>query len=180
VPQAEQHTPRAAPDTAAYPNTYAAAAPNLAVNLGALAGVGRRAVATILDFIVLFFTFVGMGGLVGAVGSETNASNVVVCGWLLLFLLYYPLTERYLSATIGKLALGLRVVKENGAPLGWQEALLRYVLVIVDAFPYVVPFLLGAIVIWTSPSKQRLGDRVANTLVVKRDALDTLRLAQEF
>ncbi|MGZ8876324.1 MAG: hypothetical protein ACXW1F_07570 [Halobacteriota archaeon] len=40
-------------------------------------------------------------------------------------------------------------------------------LLIIDAIPFIIPFLLGAILIWTSDKRQRIGDRVAHTVVVK-------------
>jgi hypothetical protein len=37
----------------------------------------------------------------------------------------------------------------------------------IDAIPYLIPHLLGAILIWSSDKSQRLGDRVAYTVAVK-------------
>ncbi len=42
---------------------------------------------------------------------------------------------------------------------------------IVDAFPYVFPYLVGAISVWASPNQQRLGDRWANTVVVTKESI---------
>jgi hypothetical protein len=36
----------------------------------------------------------------------------------------------------------------------------------LDAFPYVVPYLVGAVAISNSPKLQRWGDRTAETIVV--------------
>jgi uncharacterized RDD family membrane protein YckC len=137
------------------------------------AGVGRRAAATFIDLIFIFFTFVGMGGLVGA---AEGASTGIACAWLVFFALYYPVMERYLGGTLGKLVMGLRVVRADGSPLDWGTIILRNVLRIVDGLFF---YLLGAILIWASPTNQRLGDRVAKTLVVNKRAL-TWAPAQQF
>ncbi len=68
------------------------------------------------------------------------------------------------GATLGKMALGLRVVRVDGAPISWSESVIRNLLRIVDCLVF---YILGAILIWTSPLKQRLGDKVAHTVVVK-------------
>jgi len=69
------------------------------------------------------------------------------------------------GATLGKRILGLRVVKIDGSPIGWSESIIRNLLRIIDGL---FAYLVGAILIWTSPQRQRLGDRVAKTVVVRR------------
>jgi uncharacterized RDD family membrane protein YckC len=76
------------------------------------------------------------------------------------------LMEGKYGASLGKRATRLRVVTEDGLPIDLEAALIRNVLRFLDAFPYLVPYLLGAIVASRSPMKQRFGDRVAETIVV--------------
>jgi uncharacterized RDD family membrane protein YckC len=65
--------------------------------------------------------------------------------------------------------VGLRVVKKEGAaPLDWQASTVRNVLRLIDGLFF---YLVGAIFIWTSKDRQRLGDRLANTVVVRATAL---------
>ena len=64
------------------------------------------------------------------------------------------------------MAMKIKVVKEDGSKIGYVDALVRSLLLIIDAIPYVIPFLLGAILIWTSDTRQRIGDRAAHTVVV--------------
>ena len=71
------------------------------------------------------------------------------------------------GATLGKMALGLRVVKTDGSPITWTDSIIRNLLRIIDGL---FIYLVGAIFVWTSPLKQRLGDRAAHTVVVKRRA----------
>jgi uncharacterized RDD family membrane protein YckC len=62
--------------------------------------------------------------------------------------------------------LGIRVATVDGSRISWGASIIRNILRIIDALPFF--YLLGAILIWTSPQKQRLGDRVAKTVVVRR------------
>lgn len=71
--------------------------------------------------------------------------------------------------TIGKLATGVRVVQEDGRPPGLVKALLRWLLWIVDAFPYFLP-LVGFIVGLTTVGHRRVGDMAAKTFVVRSSA----------
>ena len=68
---------------------------------------------------------------------------------------------------------GLRVVREDGSKPGFVKALVRWVLWIVDGFPYVIPGLTGFIVALSTPGHRRVGDMAANTFVVKRAAAGT-------
>jgi uncharacterized RDD family membrane protein YckC len=136
-------------------------------------GVGRRLLAFIIDGIV----FLIVNWVIGVIfhAGITNVNGVMTYnssgpGAALQFIIpfvYYIVMEAMWGATLGKMALGLRVVKLDGASIGWGEAVVRNLLRIVDGIPYFVPYLLGAILIWTSPTRQRLGDRVAKTVVVR-------------
>lgn len=56
----------------------------------------------------------------------------------------------------------------DGSPAGYWKAFVRSLVRVVDAAPWIIPYLVGAIAVWNSPSKQRLGDRVAQTVVVQK------------
>lgn len=78
------------------------------------------------------------------------------------FLAYYALCEGLGGATVGKLLLGLLVVRTDGGPCGLGAALLRAVLRFIDGLLFGLPALLSM----REPLNQRLGDRAAGTLVV--------------
>jgi uncharacterized RDD family membrane protein YckC len=99
--------------------------------------------------------------------------------WLVL--LGYPLVmEATRGGTVGKLLLGMQVRKMDGRPAGWGGAALRMVCWIVDGFPYVLPGGVAMLLIGTSPLRQRLGDRVAGTVVVRKDATLTATPGERF
>ena len=110
---------------------------------------------------------VAVGPLLANAVTIALAALTWTCLLALLGIAYYPVMEVLLGGTVGKLVLGLKVVKENGAPVDWGASIIRTLLRIVDGL---FVYLVAAIVVWTSPTKQRLGDRVAKTLVVKKGA----------
>ena len=115
-----------------------------------------------------------VGGAAGAANSEgaTNAAAgiiglIVVLLWLAASaaaIAYFPYMEATQGATFGKKALGLRVVRLDGSPIGWSEAILRFLLRIVD---FQFSGLVALICVITTEKQQRVGDMVAKTLVVK-------------
>jgi uncharacterized RDD family membrane protein YckC len=151
-------------------------------------GVGPRAAATIADWIVGFIVVgVPLLGLFGhhrtthqngAVTTSWSTSDPkVTAAWVVLGIAYYVVFEATLGATPGKFMLGLRVRMADGAACTWRAATIRNALRVVDGLPYFIPYLLGAVVVWSDdpePSGQRyrrrrrVGDRVAGTLVVYR------------
>ena len=85
----------------------------------------------------------------------------------ILWVLYSTLLLGRYGQSVGKMLVKIKVVKEDSSRISYRDAFVRTVLAVIDAIPYVIPYLLGAILIWTSDKKQRLGDRVAHTVVVK-------------
>jgi len=123
-------------------------------------GVGPRFLAVLIDTIIIGV----VAGILSAIFRNSGLSGGVTG---LLTLAYFIVMEATQGATLGKMALGLRVVKTDGSPITWTDSLIRNLLRIIDGL---FVYLVGAIFIWTSPLKQRLGDRAAHTVVVKRRA----------
>ncbi len=133
-------------------------------------GIGIRALSIILDTIVLgiLFYIIGAiyaGGLTYNIqfyGTEAIAAGGLVS---LVGFLYFVLLEGLKGQTLGKMATGIKVVKENGEPCDLISSLIRNILRIIDGiFAYIV----GAIIIANSENNQRLGDIAGNTIVVKK------------
>ena len=87
---------------------------------------------------------------------------------LILFLgewWYFAYCEAFRSgATPGKRYMGIKVVRQDGGPVGMEAAMIRNLIRFVDALP--VLYGAGLISSLSSPTFQRLGDRVAGTLVI--------------
>jgi uncharacterized RDD family membrane protein YckC len=135
-------------------------------------GVGRRFVAIFVDSIVLLI----LSGPFAEIRRGDGYLQVDWTGWRifwpsLIVIFYFVLLEGIAGATIGKFLTGIRVVNQDGTKLTWSASIVRNIARIVDAFPYVVPYLVAAISVWASPIQQRLGDRWANTVVVTKESL---------
>ena len=68
----------------------------------------------------------------------------------------------------GRAAAGIRLVDAQGRPPGVLRSFLRWVLWIVDQFPYFVP-LVGWICVLATKKNQRVGDMAAKTYTVKKE-----------
>ena len=84
---------------------------------------------------------------------------------LLSFFFYYLLMESVFGATLGKFVTRLRVLETNGHPPSLGNVFIRNFLRIVD---YPLAFIIAVISMESSPLNQRLGDRAANTIVIKK------------
>lgn len=127
-------------------------------------GNGIRAAAVIIDFVV----WASIGYLIALATGGTTAGGFELQGgpaflWFLSYFAYYVFMEGYLGWTVGKKAVGIKVVGVDGEPIGLQTSVVRNVLRVVDGLFF---YLVGAVFVWRSESKQRLGDRVAETYVV--------------
>lgn len=95
--------------------------------------------------------------------KQTAMTRLIVVA-LAAQLAYFALFEGLLGTTPGKRVFRLRVVRAaDGRPCGPAAALVRTLLRLVDNLAFSLP---GIAAIMSSPLRQRLGDRVAHTLVV--------------
>lgn len=143
------------------------------------AGLGRRALALIVDgalsvIVVLSLAAVGGGvksttvvGPNGAVHSySVNMNGLPLLLTVLIWLLYMTYMEGTSGASLGKRLTGISVVAVDGSPIDKRMALIRNLVRVVDAFPF---YLLGLLFALSSPRRQRLGDRAKGTVVVPAD-----------
>jgi len=137
-------------------------------------GVGIRFVAQILDgiIILIFYFVVGyiiasiFGGLKeGGFELHDGPAFLVIMLTLGFGITYFTILESlWRGQSLGKKLAGIQVVREDGKPIDLTAAVVRNILRLVDGFAC---YLVAAILVWNSPLKQRLGDRIAHTVVVK-------------
>jgi uncharacterized RDD family membrane protein YckC len=132
---------------------------------------GRRVLATIVDAIIFSVYFWVLAMLFGTSSTEAGGISLSLGGLgTLLYLLgvfaYYLVLEGYLGQTVGKMLLGIKVVREDdGGVPGLGAAALRTVLRLIDGlFLYAVAF----VSVLASQKNRRLGDMVGKTLVVRK------------
>lgn len=88
----------------------------------------------------------------------------VMGGTVLAAFLYFWFFEAVFSRTLGKMSLGLKVVRQENRGAGIWASFLRNLLRIVDVLP--VFYVFGLIAILKTAHQQRVGDLVAKTYVV--------------
>jgi len=148
-----------------------------------IAGLGARAFAYLVDLVVLFLLWVlGLvvysvsGDLLRDVQALTWAGQLGAVAAVLLSGWGWDVLWEVAAGgqTPGKRALGIRVVCADGAPVGIAESLARNLLRAVE-----VPFgyAPGVLSVALSPRRQRLGDLVAGTLVVRERRYELSRYA---
>jgi uncharacterized RDD family membrane protein YckC len=138
-----------------------------------IASVASRAASGIIDLVaagVLFF-----GGWIATGVVSSGMSEAV--GRTILILMVAGITVGVPTVvetvtrgrTLGKLALGLRVVRDDGGPITARHALTRALV----GFPEIYLPLLGSgalVAALVSPRAKRLGDMAAGTYVVSQRA----------
>ncbi|MCM0678880.1 RDD family protein, partial [Micromonospora phytophila] len=140
------------------------------------ARIGSRVLALLLDVLaqlviaLLLFMLIGFG-LATLPFDGALASAVATVGVILVLVGYPVLFERFNHGrTLGKMAVGLRVVSADGAPVGARQSLTRALVGVAVEWPGLVLPLLswvaGVTVMLTDRRGRRLGDLVAGTLVV--------------
>src|SRR5213082_2736107 len=134
-----------------------------------VAGLGTRAIAQILDLLILAGVLVGItfaAIAVGQAGSSTIAFLVGVLGGFVVVFGYFWTCEAFWSGqTIGKKVFRLRAVGDRGEPMTFFQAGIRNIVRIVDFLPYA--YGVGLVVLFLNGRGKRLGDLAAGTIVVK-------------
>lgn len=146
-------------------------------------GVGRRFLATVIDWLFALLWVIPLSQVTKIVthdlgGGTLTSYRFQLDGWrfavaALITVFYYIVLEGILGATVGKFLFGVRVVREDGSKMGWGASITRNLLRVVDLFPFVIPYLLGSVMVWTGGSqKQRIGDRAAGTVVIRNGSAE--------
>ena len=130
------------------------------------AGLVPRALAFAVDLAIrgaiLLALFISLG-LLGKFGMGLGALLLFLVQWWYM-VLFEVLNQ---GRTPSKHWLGLRVVHDDGTPVGWASSLTRNLLRFVDLLPF--GYFLGALSCLGHPAFKRLGDIAAGTLVVYQE-----------
>ena len=129
-----------------------------------------RAIALLIDFIILFFYILIAFSFVGALDAGLQIydfESVLIFFIVFVPATFYSLILNYLlkGQTVGKIAMGIRVVKLNGHNANLNDYLLRWTFRIIDIWFSIGA--IGALFISTTDKGQRLGDILAETAVVR-------------
>lgn len=162
-----------------------------------LAGPASRLAAAFLDYLILGTLFLALVLVLASAGvialgwrdvldpeswsriSSFTAATLLGSAYGVHTFYFVLLEWRFAGQTPGKMALGLRVVRDGGYALGFGAAFLRNLMRPIDMMPGF--YLLGLSAVLLSSQRKRIGDQVAGTLVVRHDhaPAPTLRFAGE-
>lgn len=147
---------------------------------------GRRIMAALIDIALWFFIGIIAAALFGeshvVYNTVTNeAGQVLNSGptytkyltgvplqiYWVLSLAYVFVGEALYGQTLGKRLMSIKVVRLDYTKISWRQSVIRNLLRIVDALPYIIPYMIGLATIATTDRHQRVGDKVAHTMVAR-------------
>lgn len=167
-----------------------------------IAPIGKRLSAWLIDIVIICVYFYAIVRLIYPMFSlgkvVTTAAYVLIL--FIPVMLYQLILEILMNGqTLGKMAVGIKVMDRDGQEPTLGQYLIRWILYVGNMFVYVVPIILltvpGALpfllivylpdflAMVISPRSQRLGDLAAGTVVVDKryvpDIRETIYLAIE-
>lgn len=140
------------------------------------AGFLIRVLAYLMDQVMVWLTLV-MLGLIGYIAIETGAflvgfsseelrlmfSPLIFTCCLATYAIYYTFYHGYYGQTLGKILLGLKVIRTNGEDLSYSVAFKRFLGYFASSFFFGFGYLMP---IFTK-RRQALHDKIADTVVIK-------------
>ena len=146
-----------------------------------VARLGSRMLAFVVDLAVLFgaaimlttiSTYVLSQLASSGVDVDTALTSAVIVIDLVILFVIIPAAVETLSKgrSVGKLAAGLRVVRDDGGPIRFRHAFVRALVGLGLEFPgLVLPGITWLVGLWTmlvNPAGKRIGDLAAGTVVI--------------
>ncbi len=131
-----------------------------------LSEVGSRSLAYAIDALIRI-------AVVAVFFAFARITNLFVAGWGFPFVVtlaiigfgYHPVLEAATGGkTPGKHFVGIRVIKADGTRISVLDSFIRNILRLVDMFPF--GYLLGMTIMFLERHNRRIGDIVADTLVI--------------
>jgi CAAX protease family protein len=130
------------------------------------AGLLQRLAAILIDLLIAWIVLAVTVNVIvpGAVGNDPTSRETATLGLITLLVLtvwfnYFVVSEWRWGQTLGKRAVGILVADEGGGKPSWNRALVRNLLLVPDA-------IVGLVLVPLSARRQRLGDRLAHTVVL--------------
>ncbi len=132
----------------------------------------RRSAACVVDSAIIAVVYVAL-----IVVSQSSTmlwkipTSLAEAAYLIsLTFVYYFVQEGFFSATIGKSILRLRVLSKDGEPCSTGASFKRNLFRFLDWLPLL--YVLAGVAVLTSPKRQRIGDRIAGTVVANAPEKD--------
>jgi uncharacterized RDD family membrane protein YckC len=132
----------------------------------------RRFIACVTDSLIIGAVYLALTiGVQGSAMLWKISENLFDVAFLIaLTFAYYFVQEGLFATTIGKSILRLRVLGKDGEPCSFGASFTRNILRILDWLPFL--YLIAAVAMLTSPDRQRIGDKMASTIVTRAPEKD--------
>ncbi|MBA4144290.1 MAG: RDD family protein [Cytophaga sp.] len=104
-----------------------------------------------------------VGGLVAVIMAMAGTYFIVAMAVQILYFTFMESSKT--QATVGKLAMGIKVTDLNGNKLDFGKAFVRNLCRLLSNFTFLIGYIIAAF----TEKKQALHDIIAGTLVVKKD-----------
>ena len=139
-----------------------------------LGSVGDRIVSGLVD-IAIIIAYCIVAGIVLAYTNLHNTTQVVTTTITFLPVMFYSLFSELLmqGQTVGKRIMHIRVISLTGNQPAFSQYLIRWLFRLIDI--WLSSFLLAIIIIAVNEKRQRLGDIVANTTLIKTIAKTSIQ-----
>ncbi|KRF35476.1 RDD family protein [Nocardioides sp. Soil805] len=133
------------------------------------ASLGARMASGLVDVLLTVLVLVATAFVLGTATGRSDAAlaHVAVIGTLIAVFLVLPTTVETLTGgrSLGKLAMGLRTVRDDAGPISAQHAFVRSLIGFVEIYAFAgAPAFFAAML---SAKGKRLGDYAAGTYVVR-------------
>ncbi len=128
------------------------------------ASIGRRIVASVIDFIIYYFVCVFLALVLDNSSESIFSFHLEGFSALVAFLFgffLWPISEGIWGQTIGKRFMDIKVVSKDYTDVNMGQAFGRFVLGFIDC-----SFISGIIVALINKDNQRIGDMAAGTFVI--------------
>jgi len=139
-----------------------------------VAGFGLRAAAFLIDMAIVWVLGMLLGVAIGLVGmlltmysadGPAPMDRLIILGGLIFSIAYYLAAWTKSGQTLGKMAVGIKIVGPDGQPPSGGKAVLRYLGYILNGIVLSIGFL------WAAFDRKRQGwhDKIAGTYVIYDD-----------
>lgn len=141
-----------------------------------VAHVFQRALSALIDLVVLVAAMIGMSVLIGSLIDDVSmaVARTLLIVVLVGVVLGIPIATETVTRgkTVGKLALGLRTVRDDGGPITFRHAVVRGLVGWVEI--YLTQGVVALCAALLTSRNRRLGDLAAGTYVISER--QTMRL----
>lgn len=132
--------------------------------------VAVRVLSSVVDFAALYAVY---EGVLLIMGSSMPWGGLWLMGALLVA--YFPVMETAFGGSVGKLVTGIRVVNIRGERPAFWQALVRTLLRGFEVNPFQFCGIPAAVLVLVTPNRQRMGDLLARTYVLRRADVASLQ-----